>query len=476
MTNPARHRASELRSAEWRAAGAALGALADVNVLLLASADRASLATVALGVASAAGPSRRVAVFDLAGAFGSEDPDGLTLAFRDGRSLNATARPLEASSREHFLVPRGPGAVDASFGTHERWPRLIDGFRATDSLLVLLVDDPRGPVAARALLLASNELLGGLRERADRSLLLVERDGVASLEPLGAAAPALERAPNRRLATPIASIPAAAVEVASAPAAPAPAMEAERVLPRTTPARAGRVQAAGSPSIARRGVRLAIASFVVAIAAGEWLWAWGAPAADDAPAPYDVVSVGIPVDAGGATTPDTIALPAVVNPGDIGRAALWTVEAVISNDRADATYLLAAFDAMPARTLSPVWLGGDPLPWYKVTVGAFIDRADAVRLRTLIRRAGVLDLDGGVIASAPYALRLGTGLTPAAARTRVNELAAQDIAAYALRDTTGTATIYAGAFASSEDAILLLGELRRKNLDAAFAIRVGRPF
>ena len=152
------------------------------------------------------------------------------------------------------------------------------------------------------------------------------------------------------------------------------------------------------------------------------------------------------------------------------------VETVISNDRADATYMMAAFDAMPARTLSPVWLGADPLPWYKVTVGAFTDRADAVRMRTSIRRAGALDVDAGVIASAPYALRLGTGLSPAAARTRVNELATQGIAAYALRDTTGTATIYAGAFASAEDAVLLLGELRRKKLDAAFAIRVGRPF
>ncbi|MNC92915.1 hypothetical protein D3C83_94320 [compost metagenome] len=88
----------------------------------------------------------------------------------------------------------------------------------------------------------------------------------------------------------------------------------------------------------------------------------------------------------------------------------------------------------------------------------------------------MLDVDGGAIASAPYALRLGTGLAPATARTRVNELAARGIAAYALRDTAGTATIYAGAFASSEDAVLLLGELRRKNLDAAFAVRVGRPF
>jgi hypothetical protein len=178
-----------------------------------------------------------------------------------------------------------------------------------------------------------------------------------------------------------------------------------------------------------------------------------------------------------AVIPDTLPVAIVANPADSSLAAVWGVELVATNDRADANLRLAsAGTALSAGTLSPVLLGSDPLPLFKVVGGAFTDRAAAERLRDQLRASEVLSPETGMVARVPYAIRLDTALSLTEARVRAREWAGRGTAAYALVADDGRATVYAGAFASPEQAVLLLAALRDDWPAAVIAFRVGRSF
>jgi hypothetical protein len=208
---------------------------------------------------------------------------------------------------------------------------------------------------------------------------------------------------------------------------------------------------------------------------GEWIWSRGRVAADD-----NLVSLpsalAAEANSAGLGAPDTLTVPNVVNPQDADRAAIWGVELRVTNDRDDARFWMEQHGSLPAATVSPLWVELDPLPWHSVIAGAARTRDEAVDFRTALRRAGVIDYEDGVIARVPFALRIEAGLAPAQAQTRVGQLRADSIDAYALRDNDGTAAVYTGAFALPEQSVHLLVELRRKNLNPVFAYRVGRTY
>lgn len=462
MSKPQTVRAQQASVSDgaWRALGHGVDGFERDAVVLLTGNDLGALAAIALGVAHSAGAQRRVAIFDLAGAFGREDDDGLTLAFRDGRSLNALARPIEATSLEHFLVPRGPGEVDATFARHERWPRLIEGFRATGSLLVILATDRHGPASTTRPVRAHGGLTDEFAAIADRALVARVRHGLPTLEPF---------APRRTddvdgetgNASPIAALPS---------------VETERVLPRTTPTIPGRLQvdpySQPAPPPRKWERRIVIVVLVGAALAGEWIWSNGRPAEDDS-------ALSLPATLAArepAPTPEAVDVPGVVNPEDAGRAAMWGVELRVTNDRAVAYYILDQHASVPAATISPLWVSGDPVAWHSIIAGATRTREEAVNFRTSLRRTGVIDQEEGVIAEVPFALRIASGLKPSEALDRVDALAADSVPAYALRDDDGTAAIYAGAFTRPEQSVHLLVQLRRMNLDPVFAYRVGRTY
>ena len=120
-----------------RSADAAPASVDGITVLLIIARDRDAIAAAARLTIAGVQPGRRAAVFDLAGAFDIQAGDGLIAAFREGRSLNALAQPFDSGSDERFLVPRGPGIVDEALIRHERWPRLVEGFRSTGALLIV---------------------------------------------------------------------------------------------------------------------------------------------------------------------------------------------------------------------------------------------------------------------------------------------------------------------------------------------------
>ena len=427
--------------------GAALAPLDDLTVVLVAGDAPAPLAPAALGIAGAAAPGRRVAVFDIAGAFGLVDSDGLLAAFRDGRSLNALARPLDDAGDDRYLVPRGPGAVPDDLLAHDRWPRLVNGFRETGALLIVTVRSMFPGIP------------DGMRW-ADRSYRLIG----------DATAPALE---------PLVSAPGsttAAAEPADEPAATAPVTAAAPPLWFVAPAPAApRARRGARPW---RRFRAGLVGLPIVLGVGGFLWY---RSAHQRPAPPPVVVAKATdalavIDAQPPAAPDTLPLPRVVNPVDSARAAAWGVELVATNDRADANFRLAEHGVLPAGTLSPILLGGDAAPWFKVVAGAFVDRTAAEHLRAELRRVGTLDAAAGVVARVPYALRLDTGLAPPTAKARAAAYARHGIAAYALLDDEGHATLYAGSFATPEQAVLLIVELRTAGLKPDLAFRVGRTY
>jgi hypothetical protein len=224
----------------------------------------------------------------------------------------------------------------------------------------------------------------------------------------------------------------------------------------------------------RRISRIAL-GVILALSMGGWYWS---RARGSTPSEPSQTLASAPASAP-ATAPlpeSAFVLPSLINPEDSSRTAAWGVELVATNDRTDAVSRLAG-NALPSvATISPVLLGADGATWYKVIAGAFLDRTGAEYLRATLRQGGTIDRDAGVVARAPYAFRLDHGLAREAAKARVVRYVARGVAAYALIDDSSRASVYVGAFASPDQAVILLAELRAAGLEPALAYRVGRTF
>lgn len=100
--------------------------------------------------------------------------------------------------------------------------------------------------------------------------------------------------------------------------------------------------------------------------------------------------------------------------------------------------------------LAPVSLPGKGR-WYRVYAGA---HGDAAAARVVLERllSGRV-VDDGAVRSTPWAFRLGTHATRAAAEAQLEELRRQGISAYVMGG--GPAVVYAGAFGEEEESRLL---------------------
>jgi hypothetical protein len=348
---------------------------------------------------------------------------------------------------------------------NERWPRLVDGFRASGALLILVA--PEDLNVARA-----------LAQHADVSRSLVQRGDEFALDPLfpvRASLPPADAAP----APPVdATTGAENVGESSDKAMPVAESPSTDVVPVDDEDRSG-ARTSFAPLVtqrrtSRREFHIAVASIAIVMTFGALVLFKFLPrnTATDASA----ASAGFGKDVEVNPTADTVVVPAVVNPADAQNAAEWAVELEATNDRTDANLRLARTGAVAAKTVTLVSFGDDPAPWYKIVVGAFSDRSGAELLRSMMRRTGTLDGDAGVVARVPYALRLDAGLTQSAARSQAEAYAARGIAAYALVGDDGHAAVYTGAFASPEQAVLLIAELRAHNVESVLAYRIGRTY
>jgi hypothetical protein len=436
----------------WREAGALNAPLDSITVLLLVGDDLATLATYAFETAAAVPGGRRVAVFDLAGALSSGDSDGMLRALTEGRSLNGVAIALPGGRADHFLVPRGPGELTLELAEHERWPRLVEGFRSLGALLILTAPERSEAVAA----------LAGI---ADQIVTLSGGAGADDGENLTAES-VLAGAPTEDRATDLAALPARGV----AEFDPHSARHSRRRSSRLQAVLIGIVVLLGTAAFAwfvfTRTTRGAAAE-----ARTDGQPAVGGERGTDTPAR------GAETPASFADTParvaDTLDVPVISNRADSAHAAQWSVVLIATANRADATFRLRSYQTLPARTVSPVILGDDSALWFTVIGGAYADRTDAEALRARLRNARALQDDAGVVARLPLALRLDTSVPLKEVDAKLRAYDERGIGAYALIQENGDAIIYAGAFSTPTQAAVLYTELESAGLAPALAYRIG---
>lgn len=413
----------------WAAEGArTAGALEEVAAALVIGSDPEIAAVVALAIARGQRGDRRVAVADLVGGLaalgilgpeGSAPAPGLLDCIRDGLPVSEIARPYSEDGRIFFLPSGGAGVGARIVLESARWPRLVAGFREVDALLLLVV-------AANAPGLAT---------------LVRTVDGVVSVD----LPPVLSR-----------TFPLLATVDRPEPELPPVAPMPDRPVPR------------------RRTVRRAWSLAVLtALAAGTW----------------GTVTLrrGAGVDAGAvARTPvadapegtvDTITLGAVVNPDDSANASGFTVELIAANTLAGANSGLAMRGVeLTAPTLTPVLLGADGRPWYRALTGAWHARAEAESFLATLRDRGLVRDDVGRVLRAPYALLLVEGMPPEQATAAIAQWEARGISAYALLQDDGRASLFAGAFETPGQSVLVALSLRDIGVEPALAFRTGRMF
>lgn len=432
----------------WAAEGGrTAGALEEVAAALVIGSDPQVAALVALAIARAQPHDRRVAVADLVGclaALGEQgesaprDPPapGLLDCIRDGLPVSEISRPLSGDARIFVLPSGGPGVAERLVLESARWPRLVAGFREVDALLLLVV-------AANA---------PGL------PTLISAVDGVVAVD----LPPVLSR-----------TFPLLATVDRPEPELPYVAAMPER------------------PPVRRRGARVTLALAAIALvgAAGWGASRRGGARSTSATARAAAVETADSARAGAARTAarpasdsgagsvDTITLGAVVNPDDSANASGFSVELVAANTPAGANSGLAMRGVkLPAPTLTPVLLGADGRPWYRALAGAWHARTEAEAFLATLRDRGLVRDDVGRVLRAPYALLLVEGMPPEQATAAISQWEARGIPAYALLQDDGRASLFAGAFETPGQSVLVALSLRDIGVEPALAFRTGRTF
>jgi len=165
--------------------------------------------------------------------------------------------------------------------------------------------------------------------------------------------------------------------------------------------------------------------------------------------------------------------PPVENPGDSARAARYSVVVVAANTAAGANDNLRRVSTLPGATAAPSIDGG--ALWYKVFVGAFTKRADAEALRDSLRASGPAGEIVEPIVVLPFAFLAAESLAPDSVAPVGDRLAAVGIATYPLVQDDGTIRLFAGAFASPDEAMHLAPLLRTAGIQPRIVYRTGRP-
>jgi hypothetical protein len=129
----------------------------------------------------------------------------------------------------------------------------------------------------------------------------------------------------------------------------------------------------------------------------------------------------------------------------------------------------------PAATFGVVAIGTDQTLWYRVIAGASNrrDGADSA-LATLRASKAIDDPAAGAIVSVPFAFRLQAGAAPESVATLIAGYIAPGVPANALLQDDGTATLYAGAFETADQAALFMTYLRAAGIEPALTYRIGR--
>lgn len=415
---------------EGRRIGADVDSLNAIVVVANAPDDAAA---VALGIGAVQSRNRRVVVADLAGDTATltrlvttDDPHGLSDSFRYGVSLNRVAQPI-GEGGNLFVLPSGTEPVaDEEIYRSDRWRRLVAGFREVGALLVLVA--PGNGPALDALIAFTDGAVGVGRVAVPGTVIdtaRVPRPGV-------------------RVGGPFAERPAARASVRRRPLIAA----------------LGVVAAAIALTIVFR-VRTAGPSDAAPVDSSAARAVAGTPrrSMDSAAA---------------SVAPET---PPIRNPGDSAMASAFGIE--IAKFSTPTGALMRVRDELPKTAAAPTFgvvaIGADQTLWYRVIAGASDRREGAdSALATLRASKAIDDPAAGAIVSVPFAFRLQAGAAPESVATLTAGYIARGIPAYALLQDDGTATLYAGAFETADQAALFMTYLRAAGIEPALTYRLGR--
>ena len=435
---------------EGRRIGAALDAVAAV-VIVAATPDDA--AAVALGIGAVQAKRRRVVVADLAGDTATlarlitgDDPHGLSDSFRYGVSLNKVAQHV-GDGENLFILPSGTEqVVDAEIYRSDRWRRLVAGFREVGALLVLVTPDNAPALDALIAFTDGSVAVGNVSVPGK----VID---VAVLRP--------PRRPAQR----------SSAGDATAPAKPRAAIGGFSAGDRREANRAATPRASRTALIGGGLVAAAIAAFIVfRVSSGAPM-----PGAARTVAADSVATTPRAIDsAAAAVAPDT---PPIRNPADSANAAGYAIE--IAKFSTPAGALMRVRNELPkntaAATFGVVAIGSDGTLWYRVLAGATAAREAADSVLASLRTAKAIDdPTAGAVVRAPFAFRLESGVRADSVPVLARQYLARGVPAYALVQADGTATLYAGAFETADQAGGLLKILRAAGLKPVLVYRTGQ--
>jgi hypothetical protein len=471
---------SSLAGVDWEALGAEPSAALDAaHAILVTGTDAIAAARAALGIGRTQSRTRRVAIGDLVGEveplqalITGDDPHGIVDSFLYGVSLNKIARPVDDSGML-FIMPSGTEpTVSADIMRNERWRRLSAGFREVGALLILVAPSDAEGVHELASMLDGVVVVGDAA-----SVLAVPRNSVLAFVDAPQAAP-----------TP-AAVPVIPVQRIERPVTrPTPVMLPTHASTMTPPHGQVVVQDRS------RLPRLAMIGGGILAAAGIGWYALGMPgvgSTSDPSSSAPVSAPSTPATPGDSVTPsgsadsssaaarraDSLTAMLVANPGDSLNAASYGVVVVATNDEAQALARWADLGLkLPAGTVSMVRVRGERGRFFQMQAGAFTRAKQADSLLAALRTSGKLGADAGRVVATPYALVLERKVSRRAAQTVANGYGQRQIAAYALLQADGTATIFVGAFEAPEQALPLMNELKTKGVGTALFYRTGRSF
>lgn len=453
--------AQQLAGAAWEVAGRRVAhSLDDAHSALVIGEDATATASAALGIARVQAARRRVAVADCIGEVpalqelvSDGDPHGITDSFQYGVSLSRVAHQVDEAG-SLYIIPTGaePVITDEVLRS-ERWRLLADRYRA-DGGLLLIVAPPHAPgVSSLA------RFVGGLVLAGDVDVRML-----GDVRVLTVVAPPADQQ----------------VEPESLDEAPAQAPLLPPVAPRGPRRPTGAMRTA-APARRSRTVPLAAGGALAAAALAWFVLADREPA--DARPTGETASVAAaatpPVkaaSAAGATRIDSAAGRIdpfmVVNPGDSGRAARFSV-LVSTFPAAERARQRADRDApgVPAATIAPAGEGDR----HQYIGGAYAERREAEALLASLRRRSAVGTRGGGVVDRPLAFLVRSGVPADSAPALEAGFRGRRLSVYSLMQPDGSARLYLGAYRDPAQARSAAGPLRAAGVDPVLAYRTGTP-
>ena len=189
--------------------------------------------------------------------------------------------------------------------------------------------------------------------------------------------------------------------------------------------------------------------------------------------------IAAPASSGLAPTPDTAVSNAAVTPAVAATTIATPFSVVLADNRsvtgANGELDQAARRQFPAVTYSP-YRRPDGALSFVVISGAFPDSAGADSLLRQVRAKRYRTAAAAHIVRLPYAVLIQKGVPPDQAPMFVHAYLSKGLPVYALRQADGTASLWAGAFRTAEQALPLVTSFRANGDKPTVMIRTGRSF